>query len=141
MDKLNVLTLLTLLYKDIKEEEIQKYFSDLPGSGSGYVLFYQSANFTTDSIQTWNPVEGKKRSLEEGKDSNGRPTVVPNHTSFLTSTSTPSRLDPGYIESGGSDESSTLEVIAEAPMSPRMEEKKYRWGLGRKIRDRKDKKH
>ncbi|OAD06163.1 hypothetical protein MUCCIDRAFT_120070, partial [Mucor lusitanicus CBS 277.49] len=28
----------------IQEEDIQKYFSDLPGSGSGYVLFYQAVD-------------------------------------------------------------------------------------------------
>ncbi|KAI8340195.1 hypothetical protein BC941DRAFT_419675 [Chlamydoabsidia padenii] len=34
----------------IQEEDIQKYFSDLPGSGSGYVLFYQAVDLITGSL-------------------------------------------------------------------------------------------
>ncbi|KAI8341107.1 hypothetical protein BC941DRAFT_415866 [Chlamydoabsidia padenii] len=39
---------------NIQEEDIQKYFSDLPGSGSGYVLFYQAVDLTTTSINITN---------------------------------------------------------------------------------------
>ncbi|ORX49775.1 cysteine proteinase [Hesseltinella vesiculosa] len=36
---------------NIQEEDIQKYFSDLPGSGSGYVLFYQAINMEPIRMQ------------------------------------------------------------------------------------------
>ncbi|GAB5588107.1 hypothetical protein Unana1_03007 [Umbelopsis nana] len=34
----------------INEDEIQRYFGDLPGTGSGYVLFYQAVNFNMDAV-------------------------------------------------------------------------------------------
>ncbi|RUS28160.1 hypothetical protein BC938DRAFT_482227 [Jimgerdemannia flammicorona] len=34
----------------IEESDIQKYFGDLPGTGSGYVLFYQSVNLDLNSL-------------------------------------------------------------------------------------------
>ncbi|KAI8070377.1 hypothetical protein BC940DRAFT_295952 [Gongronella butleri] len=36
---------------NIQEQDIQKYFSDLPGTGSGYVLFYQAVNLNVESIR------------------------------------------------------------------------------------------
>lgn len=36
--------------KSINEDEIQRYFGDLPGTGSGYVLFYQAVNLNMDAV-------------------------------------------------------------------------------------------
>jgi len=36
--------------QSINEDEIQRYFGDLPGTGSGYVLFYQAVNLNMDAV-------------------------------------------------------------------------------------------
>ncbi|KAI9477161.1 hypothetical protein BDB00DRAFT_859257 [Zychaea mexicana] len=43
----------------IHEDEIQKYFGDIPGSGSGYVLFYQAVNINMDSLDIYNGLDVK----------------------------------------------------------------------------------
>ncbi|KAG0169692.1 hypothetical protein DFQ30_003318 [Apophysomyces sp. BC1015] len=120
----------------IQEEEIQKYFSDLPGSGSGYVLFYQAVNLTMDSLNIWDGLEGKDTTY-----SNGGPTVVPSQ--ILT----PSPLDTTRINanfdglaSPRSEDIKSPEISTFIPMTPPPaptltavpEEKKTRWRLGRR---------
>ncbi|KAI9263101.1 hypothetical protein BDA99DRAFT_571830 [Phascolomyces articulosus] len=41
----------------IHEDEIQKYFGDIPGSGSGYVLFYQAVNVNLESLDIYNGLD------------------------------------------------------------------------------------
>ncbi|KAG1298720.1 hypothetical protein G6F66_001471 [Rhizopus arrhizus] len=52
----------------IQEEDIQKYFSDLPGSGSGYVLFYQAIDLDMNTINI-----PSKDAMEDISYSNGGP--------------------------------------------------------------------
>ncbi|KAF7726079.1 hypothetical protein EC973_009053 [Apophysomyces ossiformis] len=120
----------------IQEEEIQKYFSDLPGSGSGYVLFYQAVNLTMDSLNIWNGLERK-----DGLYSNGGPQTVHQPTSTPTPLDTPemSATFDG-LASPRKEEINLPDISTFMPMSPPTaptlaavpEERKMRWRLGRK---------
>ncbi|KAI7891406.1 uncharacterized protein EV154DRAFT_602533 [Mucor mucedo] len=144
----------------IQEEDIQKYFSDLPGSGSGYVLFYQAVDLDMDSINIATGLETTSSSSfvgggkEESTISNGRPTNIVSTTNNTMPLS-PIRVDSAHdhhFESIGSprrEEFSHMDIpptvestanIAHHPPPPPQEEKKTRWGLGRKLREKKDKK-
>ncbi|KAI7907747.1 uncharacterized protein BX663DRAFT_491912 [Cokeromyces recurvatus] len=128
----------------IQEDDIQKYFSDLPGSGSGYVLFYQSVDLNMDSINI---------SLDNNKIDcdNDRPVPVMSQQP-LTIPVSPLRLDNISNDNnhfnlqspiiGKKDDYSNSEIPTPetTPSPPHQEEKKTRWGLGRKIREKRDKK-
>ncbi|GAA5808913.1 hypothetical protein MFLAVUS_002312 [Mucor flavus] len=122
----------------IQEEDIQKYFSDLPGSGSGYVLFYQAADLNMDSINIASAL-----TKEDSLYNNCRPTnIVPTQHP----TTPPLRLDTIHSPRREEFANDNTEVptpettISQPPPPPPQEEKKMRWGLGRKLREKKDKK-
>ncbi|KAG2217644.1 hypothetical protein INT45_004220 [Circinella minor] len=46
----------------IHEDEIQKYFGDIPGNGSGYVLFYQAVNVNMESLDIYNGLDVQQNS-------------------------------------------------------------------------------
>ncbi|KAI9343369.1 hypothetical protein BD770DRAFT_398222 [Pilaira anomala] len=136
----------------IQEDDIQKYFSDLPGSGSGYVLFYQAVDLNMDSI---NIATASPLSKDENIYNNGRPTnIVPSqHPNTPLS---PLRLENMNINNNHLDtihsprreEFSSTDILTPEtnppqlplPPPPPQEEKKMRWNLGRKLREKKDKK-
>ncbi|CAO3651639.1 unnamed protein product [Mucor hiemalis] len=138
----------------IQEEDIQKYFSDLPGSGSGYVLFYQAVDLNMDSIDISTGVDASLKE-DNTNDINGRPT---NHVSSQHPTIpvSPIRLDNMNIHDQHFDPSypprreefshndiptpESTPPTHSTPLPPVQEEKKTRWGLGRKIREKRDKK-
>ncbi|RCI03386.1 ribosomal protein S14, S11, partial [Rhizopus stolonifer] len=86
----------------IQEEDIHKYFSDLPGSGSGYVLFYQAVNLDMDTIQL-----PTAEAPPQGFDSNL--SIVPNESFDL--------------------KPPTVKEEPEPIQEQVVEEKKTRWGL------------
>ncbi|GAA5801145.1 hypothetical protein HPULCUR_006587 [Helicostylum pulchrum] len=127
----------------IQEEDIQKYFSDLPGSGSGYVLFYQAADLNMDSINIASALTKEDSLYNNSRSTNFVPTQHP--------TTPPLRLDtihsPRKEEYTNNNteiptpETTTPQPQPQAPPpQPPQEEKKMRWGLGRKLREKKDKK-
>ncbi|KAI9483496.1 MAG: hypothetical protein EXX96DRAFT_558383 [Benjaminiella poitrasii] len=130
----------------IQEDDIQKYFSDLPGSGSGYVLFYQSVDLNMDSINIG--IDGKK--MDDVYNGNGRPTPIASQQSTIPIS--PLRLDnlsndhnvnlqsPTITTKKDDYVTSELPTPETTPPPPQPEEKKTRWGLGRKIREKRDKK-
>ncbi|KAI8875883.1 cysteine proteinase, partial [Backusella circina FSU 941] len=115
----------------IQEEDIQKYFSDLPGSGSGYVLFYQAVNLNMETINISNGLKKDEPIY--------RPVPVSSHSVPLSTF----RLDDADQKSSSTGSSSPKREDAfptpEATPSPPVvtEEKKTRWGLGRKMREKK----
>ncbi|KAG2234960.1 hypothetical protein INT48_005114 [Thamnidium elegans] len=120
----------------IQEEDIQKYFSDLPGSGSGYVLFYQAVDLNMDSINIASTLTKEDSLYNNCRSTNIVPTQHP--------TTPPLRLDtihsPKREEfTNNNTEIPTPETTPPQPPPPQ-EEKKMRWGLGRKLREKKDKK-
>ncbi|GAN10733.1 cysteine proteinase [Mucor ambiguus] len=132
----------------IQEEDIQKYFSDLPGSGSGYVLFYQAVDLNMDAINIG--LETAKRMDESNNNySNGRPSTLSSQHPTTTIPMSPLRLDnsndnhfnlqsPTLRREEYNDFStpeSTPPTSAQQP--PQQEEKKRRWGLGSKKKDKK----
>ncbi|KAI8335251.1 hypothetical protein EDC96DRAFT_524961 [Choanephora cucurbitarum] len=133
----------------IQEEDIQKYFSDLPGSGSGYVLFYQAANLDMDAIHP-NPYDLSLQQNGHMFDSHINASVatvqsVEQHHPFDLKTSQVDRKDD--IDVSASQSSPAIETLNNATASipepivpPPQEEKKTRWGLGRKFREKKEKK-
>lgn len=56
----------------IEEHDIQKYYGDTPGVGSGYVLFYQAADLEVADVIGSRPVPEAKENLDD--DENDRPT-------------------------------------------------------------------
>ncbi|KAI8637620.1 hypothetical protein BD408DRAFT_424241 [Parasitella parasitica] len=134
----------------IQEEDIQKYFSDLPGSGSGYVLFYQAVDLNMDAINIGLET-AKKMDESNNNQSNGGPSALSlQHPTIATIPVNPLRSDnnndnhfnlksPILQKEECNDiptpESTPPPVFAPQPQQP--EEKKTRWGLGRKKRDKK----
>ncbi|KAL9538200.1 hypothetical protein MBANPS3_011117 [Mucor bainieri] len=134
----------------IQEEDIQKYFSDLPGSGSGYVLFYQAVDLNMDAINIG--LETAKKMDESNNNySNGRPsTLSSQHPTTTTIPMSPLRLDNSN-DNHFNLQSPTLRreeyndfptpestpPPTSAPQPPQQEEKKRRWGLGSKKKDKK----
>ncbi|KAF1795979.1 hypothetical protein V8B55DRAFT_1541350 [Mucor lusitanicus] len=133
----------------IQEEDIQKYFSDLPGSGSGYVLFYQAVDLNMDAINIG--LETAKKMDESNNNySNGRPTALSSQHPTTTIPMSPLRLDHSN-DNHFNLQSPTLrrEEYSEFPtpestppptsaqQPPQQEEKKRRWGLGSKKKDKK----
>jgi hypothetical protein len=118
--------LLTFLFEQqIQEDDIQRYFTDLPGSGSGYVLFYQAIDLNLDTI---NISLGKKTD----ERMNGGP------VNLASSVSTPLNIQSPITQRR--EELLNVETPAperKTPSPPPMEEKKTRWGLGRKKKDKK----
>ncbi|CAO3680492.1 unnamed protein product [Rhizopus microsporus] len=115
----------------IQEEDIQKYFSDLPGSGSGYVLFYQAIDLNMENIST----PPLRNPMEYTAYSNGGP--MPSGVS----PSDPHPMSPLQLNfSHYQIDSPKREEFDDVPHTPHplppIEEKKSRWGLGRKMRER-----
>ncbi|KAI8884559.1 cysteine proteinase [Backusella circina FSU 941] len=117
---------------EIQEEDIQKYFSDLPGSGSGYVLFYQAVDFNLGSIN-----------LNNGVDLNSEVMIKPTPSykvyPTLSDTTLKERNDSLHHSSEFPTPESTPPPLSSNPQTPVTEEKKSLWGLGRKIREKRDK--
>ncbi|CAO3597191.1 unnamed protein product [Absidia cylindrospora] len=160
---------------DIQEEDIQKYFSDLPGSGSGYVLFYQAVDLSMDSININNSSNGSFHHQYQHNDSshmnsNGMPTTStssPLQNGAISSLPTinSSRHPPGQNSSttgnmyshqssttpNSTDVSPDIPRHAESPsftghgisnhglVPPSTPSRSRTWGLGRKIREKKEK--
>ncbi|KAI8096828.1 uncharacterized protein BX664DRAFT_324975 [Halteromyces radiatus] len=151
---------------NIQEEDIQKYFSDLPGSGSGYVLFYQAVNLTMDSIQLSNGLDNNNNNNRENgiyrPHINGNvslpmvsslPTSLPsptiNHSTPVATDST----DHSYYQSitkrteavpiptaRNLDSSLSNDILTNNnTLQPSTPTRTRTWGLGRKIREKKDK--
>ncbi|CEG83783.1 Putative Ubiquitin carboxyl-terminal hydrolase [Rhizopus microsporus] len=119
----------------IQEEDIQKYFSDLPGSGSGYVLFYQAIDLNMENIST----PPLRNPMEYTAYSNGGP--MPSGVS----PSDPHPMSPLQLNFNHYQiDSSKREEFDDVPHTPHplppIEEKKSRWGLGRKMREKREKK-
>ncbi|RCH85032.1 hypothetical protein CU097_007161 [Rhizopus azygosporus] len=119
----------------IQEEDIQKYFSDLPGSGSGYVLFYQAIDLNMENIST----PPLRNPMEYTAYSNGGP--MPSGVS----PSDPHPMSPLQLNfSHYQIDSPKREEFDDVPHTPHplppIEEKKSRWGLGRKMREKREKK-
>jgi hypothetical protein len=115
--------------QEIQEEDIQKYFSDLPGSGSGYVLFYQAVDFNLGCIN-----------LNNGVDLNNEVISKPTYKVYptLSDTTLKDRNDSLHHSSEFPTPESTP-PLSSNPQTPVTEEKKSLWGLGRKIREKRDK--
>ncbi|KAI8986318.1 hypothetical protein BDB01DRAFT_720441 [Pilobolus umbonatus] len=129
----------------IQEEDIQKYFSDLPGSGSGYVLFYQSVDFSVDINNMCNPQSTQNPNVADSLFTNGRPSGVSTPHTITTSSST-SKIDtndlnppePTKKEELNLPEIPTPENTPSPPLPQPVEEKKTnRWTLGRKKKEKK----
>ncbi|PHZ16149.1 cysteine proteinase [Rhizopus microsporus ATCC 52813] len=119
----------------IQEEDIQKYFSDLPGSGSGYVLFYQAIDLNMENIST----PPLRNPMEYTAYSNGGP--MPSGVS----PSDPHPMSPLQLNFNHYQiDSPKREEFDDVPHTPHplppIEEKKSRWGLGRKMREKREKK-
>ncbi|KAI8147881.1 hypothetical protein BJV82DRAFT_593755 [Fennellomyces sp. T-0311] len=132
----------------IHEDEIQKYFGDIPGSGSGYVLFYQAANINMDSLDIWNGLDVKKPPNSNfSTHANGRPSApAVHHTPHSVTPTTPHRLDNNTpLSSRKHPNPPNTPVSPPLPpsaapvptpsLSTTVEERKTRWGL-RKIREK-----
>ncbi|ORZ23182.1 hypothetical protein BCR42DRAFT_404178 [Absidia repens] len=168
---------------DIEEEDIQKYFSDLPGSGSGYVLFYQAVDLSMDTININNGMNGNISNCSNDPfhhqhhhndsyhmNSNGMPTTSmssPLQNNTVSSLPTiNSSLQPSGKNSStngnlyshqslttpsSTDVSRDIPRYAETPffiengirnrglLSPATPSRSRTWGLGRKIREKKEK--
>ncbi|KAG1473166.1 hypothetical protein G6F56_001110 [Rhizopus delemar] len=116
----------------IQEEDIQKYFSDLPGSGSGYVLFYQAIDLDMNAINI-----PSKEQMEDISYSNGGPVQYNANTSSERLPFSP--VNSTFNQQLNSPRRENFEDVPNTPLPP-IEEKKSRWGLGRKMREKKDKK-
>ncbi|KAI9302936.1 hypothetical protein BJ944DRAFT_269165 [Cunninghamella echinulata] len=130
---------------NIQEDEIQKYFSDLPGTGCGYVLFYQAVNLSMDSFKTSNGIEDHKLY------SNGLPTTpttpdisqqqdgnIPTPSSKELDSGTHSDNLPHSTDKSSNDNinnSNSPRVTLTSSSSNRTRS----WALGRKIREKKEK--
>ncbi|CAO3683727.1 unnamed protein product [Rhizopus stolonifer] len=116
----------------IQEEDIQKYFSDLPGSGSGYVLFYQAIDLDMNAINI-----PSKEQMEDISYSNGGPVQYNVNTSSERLPFSP--VNSTFNQQLNSPRRENFEDAPNTPLPP-IEEKKSRWGLGRKMREKKDRK-
>jgi hypothetical protein len=121
-----------VLFKQIQEEDIQKYFSDLPGSGSGYVLFYQAIDLDMNTINI-----PSKDAMEDISYSNGGPVQYAVNPSSERLPFSP--INSNFNHQLNSPRRENFEDVPHTPLPP-IEEKKSRWGLGRKMREKKDKK-
>ncbi|ORY95321.1 hypothetical protein BCR43DRAFT_492794 [Syncephalastrum racemosum] len=128
----------------IHEDEIQKYFGDLPGSGSGYVLFYQAVNLDMESLDVF------QNKMNHHDAANGRPSpsvhASPAYNSPSISTpvvnpsfqlhTPPPPHHRNHTEPSPTPVSSEPSSSSSAAPTENLE-KRSRWGLGRKIRDKK----
>ncbi|KAI9313923.1 hypothetical protein BX666DRAFT_2030078 [Dichotomocladium elegans] len=138
----------------VPEEDIQKYFGDIPGSGSGYVLFYQAVNINMESLDIWKGIDLKSGYNGEHNNTNihhvqmrtnGWPSApVAEQQPDRINTTSPTITTSAHLESSFSKrplQSPTTPIISpSAPMpisstSTAVEEKKTRWGIG-KIREK-----
>ncbi|CEP16668.1 hypothetical protein [Parasitella parasitica] len=130
----------------IQEEDIQKYFSDLPGSGSGYVLFYQAVDLNMDAINI-GLERARKMDESNNNQSNGGPSELssqhPTATNPVNSLGSDNNNNDNDINAVQREEHNNIPTPestpppASAPQAPQPEEKKTRWGLGRKKKDKK----
>ncbi|KAI9025953.1 hypothetical protein CLU79DRAFT_813227 [Phycomyces nitens] len=131
----------------IQEDEIQKYFSDLPGTGCGYVLFYQAVNLSMENLDIWNGMDRKPQKAEEKVYSNGRPSVATTPTGLNIDTSR-TELSFEALKSPTKERVQTeilpqvsppISVPIVSTTSTSVEDKKSRWGLGRRIKEKREK--
>ncbi|KAI9276074.1 hypothetical protein BY458DRAFT_434296 [Sporodiniella umbellata] len=115
----------------IQEEDIQKYFSDLPGSGSGYVLFYQAVDLDMSTLNI-----PTKEQNEDITYSNGGPIHYSTNASSERLPFSP--IGMSSTQQFNLSRKENLEENTNTALPP-IEEKKSRWGLGRKMREKKDK--
>ncbi|KAG2178855.1 hypothetical protein INT43_001701 [Umbelopsis isabellina] len=121
----------------INEDDIQRYFGDLPGTGSGYVLFYQAVDFNMDAVgmppaannlgqgfqqqqAQMNEQSGAfdlKMNFHEKAETNGK-YDMPKGGIFIARDDTPSSTDSSVHG---------LPVV--------LEERKSRWGLRKNRKD------
>lgn len=80
--------------QEIDEADIEKYYGDLPGTGSGYVLFYQANDLTADDPET--------KTMMPSQHSPDASPLLPVSSSTSSSTS-----DVGAKNGGGGPASST----------------------------------
>ncbi|CDS12439.1 Putative Ubiquitin carboxyl-terminal hydrolase(Fragment) [Lichtheimia ramosa] len=151
----------------IPEEDIQKYFGDIPGNGSGYVLFYQAVNVNMESLNIYNGIDLKNSNYNHMQHVNGRPSAASSpiaintntistteqqqqqqhpHSSAVSTptTTTSTRLDSSPFSRKPTLSSNTPISSPSAPtpvssLSTTVEEKKSRWGIG-KIREKRSNK-
>lgn len=154
-------------WQPIPEEDIQKYFGDIPGNGSGYVLFYQAVNVNMESLNIYNGIDLKNSNYNHMQHVNGRPSAASSpiaintntistteqqqqqqhpHSSAVSTptTTTSTRLDSSPFSRKPTLSSNTPISSPSAPtpvssLSTTVEEKKSRWGIG-KIREKRSNK-
>ncbi|KAI9284005.1 hypothetical protein BC943DRAFT_326818 [Umbelopsis sp. AD052] len=115
----------------INEEEIQRYFGDLPGTGSGYVLFYQAVNLNMDPVGV-PAANGQAIPQQQNGDGDFKlyNEEVFNHSDSRTDS--PRGTTPTPVSIQRDEPSSNDTFVNGLPVVP--EEKRSRWGLrkGRK---------
>ncbi|ORZ13725.1 hypothetical protein BCR42DRAFT_418936 [Absidia repens] len=167
---------------DIQEEDIQKYFSDLPGTGCGYVLFYQAVDLATNFANVANDGLNGTTNFSGNGDLNqnhryqhmngnglrantttpSSPSYLPNGLSSpLGNQSLPSGLDSSTGRASHFQPTTTISTDAlpttprnlntslstdtssssngSFPPAPTTPSRTRTWGIGRKIREKKDK--
>ncbi|KAM3579926.1 hypothetical protein VKS41_007644 [Umbelopsis sp. WA50703] len=118
----------------INEEDIQRYFGDLPGTGSGYVLFYQAVDLNMDAVGMPAATTNLAQGLQQQAQLNEQGGAFDLKMNFYDKQEQNGKYDVAKsIPTRDETSSSTDSSVNGLPVV--LEERRSRWGLRKNRKD------